>query len=115
MSSTLDRHVHPVLACAETIGTALKNTADVQVMFMGPGDKWDALLRLTRLEAQLSALKLRVMAVSDDVALAEGARDVAALVTQHSRGDYGTNRRDLGASGVAGPPLARCGHRSGCR
>ena len=79
MSSTLDRHVHPVLACAETIGTALKETADVQVTFMDPAEKRAALLELTRLEAQLSALKLRVMAVSDDVALAEGARDVAAL------------------------------------
>ena len=56
------------------------------------GARW---CELTRLEAQLSALKLRVMAVSDDVALAEGARDVAALVAHHSRGDYGANRRDL--------------------
>ena len=52
-------------------------------------------MELTRLEAQLSALKLRVMAVADDVALAEGARDVAALMTHHTRGDYGANRRDL--------------------
>ena len=96
MSSTFDRAaLHPVLACAETIGTALKETADVQVTFMAPADKRAALLELTRLEAQLSALKLRVMAVSDDVALAEGARDVAALVTHHTRSDYGANRRDL--------------------
>ena len=87
--------MHPVLACAETIGTALKETADVQVTFMEPADKRAALLALTRLEAQLSALKLRVMAVSDDVALAEGARDVAALMTHHTRGDFGANRRDL--------------------
>ena len=60
-----------------------------------PADKRTALLGLTRLEAQLSALKLRVMAVSDDVALAEGARDVAALVTHHTRSDFGANRRDL--------------------
>ena len=46
---------------------------------MDPADKRAALVELTRLEAQLSALKLRVMAVADDVALAEGARDVAAL------------------------------------
>jgi hypothetical protein len=87
--------VHPVLACIETIGAALKDTADVQVMFMEPGDKRTALVELTRLEAQLSALKLRVMAVADDVALAEGARDVAALEAHHSRGDYGTSRRNL--------------------
>ena len=95
MSTIFDRSVHPVLACAETIGTALKETVDVQVTFMAPADKRTALLELTRLEAQLSALKLRVMAVSDDVALAEGARDVAALVAHHTRSDFGANRRDL--------------------
>ena len=95
MSSTLDRHLHPVLACAEMIGTALKDAADVSVMFMAPSDKRAALVELTRLQAQLSALKLRVMAVSDDVAVAEGDRDVAALVAHHTRGDYGANRRDL--------------------
>jgi len=95
VSSTLDRHVHPVLACAETIRTALKETVDVAAMFMSPGDKRAALVELTRLEAQLSALRLRVMAVSDDVALAEGARDVAALLSHETRTDFTANRRDL--------------------
>jgi len=95
VSSTLDRHVHPVLACAETIGTALKDTAGVQVVFMDAADKRAALVELTRLEAQLSALKLRVMAVADDVALAEGARDVAALLTHDTHTDFSVNRRDL--------------------
>ena len=54
---------------------------------MAPADKKAALLELTRVEAQLAALKLRVMACSDDVALAEGARDVASLVTHHTRTD----------------------------
>jgi len=67
----------------------------VQVEFMDPADKRSALLRLARLDARLTALRLRLMAASDDVALAEGARDVAALVTHHTRGDLGTNRRDL--------------------
>ena len=126
MSSTLDRHLHPVLACAETIGAALKDTADVPVTFMSLADKRAALVELTRLEAQLSALKLRVVAVSDDVALAEGARDVAALLTHRTRGDYGANRRDLAlaealdrrwsgvAAGLGGGDLdvARRGHHA---
>ena len=81
MSSTFDRAAaHPVLACADAIEGALKEAADVQVVFMDPADKRTALLRLARLDAQLTALRLRLMAASDDVALAEGARDVAALV-----------------------------------
>ena len=96
MSSTLDRAVpHPVLACVNAMGVALKDTVDVQVAFMDPADKRAALVELTRLEAQLSALKLRVMAVSDDVALAEGARDVGALLTHDTRTDFAANRRDL--------------------
>ena len=95
MSTIFDHHVHPVLACAETIGAALKETADVQVTFMAPAEKRAALVELTRLEAQLSALKLRVMAASDDVAVAEGARDVGALLAQETRTDFAANRRDL--------------------
>ena len=94
MSTTLGR-VHPVLACVNAMGVALKDTVDVPVTFMDPGDKRLALLELTRLEAQLSALKLRVMAVSDDVALAEGARDVGALLSHETRTDAATNRRDM--------------------
>ena len=64
MSSTFEgAAVHPVLACAEVIEGALKDAADVQVVFMDPDDKRSALVELARLEAQLSALKLRVMAV----------------------------------------------------
>ena len=95
MSSTPDHHVHPVLACAETIRTALKDTADVQVTFMAPVDKRSGVVGADPSGGPAEALRLRLMAASDDVALAEGARDVAALVAHHSRGDYGTNRRDL--------------------
>lgn len=42
-----------------------------------------------------AALKLRLMACSDDVALDEGARDIAALLTHQTRTDHGANRREL--------------------
>ena len=96
MGSTFDRpSVHPVLECAETVESALKSAVDVAVEFMTPAEKKAALLQLSRVEAQLVSLRLRVLAVSDDVALEEGARDAAALVTHHTRGDAGANRRDL--------------------
>ena len=40
-----------MLACADAIEGALKDAADVQVVFMDPADKRSALLRLARLEA----------------------------------------------------------------
>ena len=96
MSSTFDRPAaHPVLACAEVIEAALKDAAGVQVAFMPPADKRAALLQLARVEAQLAALRLRLIAAADDVALVEGARDIAALLTHDTRTDRGTNRREL--------------------
>jgi hypothetical protein len=96
VSSTFDRAAaHPVLACADAIEGALKETVDVQLAFMDPCDKREALLCLAQIEAQVAGLRLRLMAVSDDVAMAEGARDVATLVAHHTRGDAAANRRDL--------------------
>lgn len=96
MSATFDRpSLHPVLACAGAVEAALTETTGVEVTYMSPGDKQAALLQLTRVEAQLAALRLRVMAASDDVAQEQGARDVAALVTHHTRTDGNANRRDL--------------------
>ncbi len=94
MSSRFDQ-VHPVLSCVASLRSALEVTAEVQAVFMAPADKRTALVELVGVEAQLAGLRLRLMAASDDVALDEGARDVAALVTHHTRTDPGTNRRDL--------------------
>ena len=87
--------LHPVLACAESVESALKETADVEVAFMRPEDKRAALLQLARVDAQLAALRLRVMAASDDVALDEGARDVAALAHPPHPQRPAADRRDL--------------------
>lgn len=96
MESSFDRRVvHPVLACVETVESAVKAVADVSPTFMSTPDKRTALLGLARAEALLAALRLRVMAAADDVAEAEGARDVASLLTHHARGDGGVNRREL--------------------
>ncbi len=96
MSSSFDGPGrHPVLVCTDAMGTALKSAADVAVVFMDPAQKRWALLELTRVQAQLAGLRVRLLAASDDVALVEGARDIAALVTQHTRTDAVTNRHEL--------------------
>jgi hypothetical protein len=96
MSSSLDRAIpHPLLGCLESTDAALKEVVDVPVGFMAPVEKRSVLVGLTHVEAQVAAQKLRVMAVSDGVAMTEGARDIAALLTHDTRTDAGTNRRDL--------------------
>ncbi|WP_240617222.1 HNH endonuclease signature motif containing protein [Nocardioides speluncae] len=52
---------------------------------MRTSEKADALLALARLETQLAALRLKVMAAADDVAEESGARDVAAWLAHESR------------------------------
>ncbi|WP_240617315.1 HNH endonuclease signature motif containing protein [Nocardioides speluncae] len=47
--------------------------------------KADALLALSRLEVQLTALRLKVMAAAEDAAVDAGARDVAAWLAHESR------------------------------
>jgi hypothetical protein len=86
---------HPVLRCAAAIEAAIGDTLANEPAFMDARDRREALLQLARLETQLAGLKLRVLAACDDVALAEGARDVAALVTHHLRTDAGSDRREL--------------------
>jgi hypothetical protein len=86
---------HPVLRCAAVIEAAISDTLVIEPAFMDARDRREALLRLARLETQLAGLKLRLLAACDDVALAEGSRDVAALVTHHLRTDAGSDRRDL--------------------
>ena len=97
VGATFDRpSLHPVLACADVVEAALRETSHLELTFMRPTDKQAALMQLTRVEAQLAALRMRLMAASDDIAEEQGARDVAAMVTHHTRTDAAANRRDLG-------------------
>src|SRR5687767_4866439 len=86
---------HPVVAAAAALEAALKDVADVSPAFMATREKKSALLALDRVASQLEELRLRVVAAADDVAVAEGARDVAVLLAHHDRRDRGDARRDL--------------------
>ena len=88
-------HTHPVLACADVIGAALKDVADVEPVFMRTDDKRTVLLQLTELSGRLEELRLRVLASADDVADEVGARDVAVWPGHAARLDRSECRRDL--------------------
>ncbi|WP_240617160.1 HNH endonuclease signature motif containing protein [Nocardioides speluncae] len=62
---------------------------------MRTSEKADALLALARLETQLAALRLKVMAAADDVAEESGARDVAAWLAHESHDAPAACRADL--------------------
>jgi len=66
--------LHPILACAQVIGSALDEVAGVNPVFLTGGEKQTALVDLARARARLQALELRVLAVAGDVGPDAGAR-----------------------------------------
>jgi len=92
---TLAAGTHPVLACVAEIEGSLKAVADVNPMFMTSSEKGVALVALHRLESQVAALKLRVLAVAQDVADADGARDAGAWLAHHAQADVVAVRAEL--------------------
>ena len=87
MESSIEPHHHPLLAGMATIEAALDEMAASAPMFLDPTDKRALMVGLARVEARVAAVRLQTMAVADDVAAEEGARDVAALLTHDTRGD----------------------------
>ncbi len=76
---------HPILRACATVSEALKDVGEVNPVFMTTGDKADALQQLVRAEAQLTELRLRVMAEAGDVAAATASHSVAEWLTVHAR------------------------------
>jgi hypothetical protein len=86
---------HPVLACAARISEDLSTIADVPVELMSADDKAAALLAVSATASQVEALRLRLLAASDDVAAESGARDAGAWLAHETRGDRREQQRDL--------------------
>ncbi len=86
---------HPLLLGAAVIETALDNMASSDPVYLDPTEKRALMIRLARLETRLAAVRLQTMAVADDAAQAEGARDAAALLAHDTRGEAAELRREL--------------------
>ena len=80
---------HPVLGCAAAIGEALDRVAGVDPGYMTSTQKADALRELTVAVERLAGLRLRVLAMADDVALDHGARSASAWLAHETRSDIG--------------------------
>ena len=86
---------HLVQECGEAISAALDKVEAVELLYLSPAEKAEALRQLARLEARVAAARLRLLAVSDEVAEQTGDRDVAAWFRRETRIDRGVARRDL--------------------
>ena len=92
--SPASQQPHPVLACVENLDTELKAVRDVQPTFMTTAQKELTLLGIATAEAQLADLKMRVLAVADDLAETEGARDLGSWVSGHLHTDLRAARAE---------------------
>ncbi len=86
---------HPVLTATTAVSAALKTVSDTNPVFMSPTDKATALTELARAEAQLTELRMRIMADAGDLAETTAAHDVAEWLTVHTRARFEDARADL--------------------
>jgi len=80
---------HPILACAQVIGSALDQVAGVNPVFLTGGEKQAELVDLARVEARLAALRLRVLAVAGEVGPDAGARSTGHWLADATRDRVG--------------------------
>lgn len=85
---------HPVLVCADQVGAALDAVAETDPVFMTTAQKRDAVLALGRAEARIAALRLQVLAISEDVAELTAARSAGEWQAHELRLDPRDGRKD---------------------
>ena len=87
--------LHPIVAAATDLRSALKAVADVNPTFMSTADKAAALIELGRAEAQLAELRLRILADAGDLAHETAAKDAAGWLATMTRTRFADARADL--------------------
>ncbi len=91
----VDLATHPALVLVESLTSLLAGARDVPVELLSTREKADALEALSHAGDLLAALRLRVLAVSDDVALDDGARNIGAWLAHQTRTDPAACHHDL--------------------
>ncbi|WP_418062625.1 DUF222 domain-containing protein [Pimelobacter simplex] len=106
--------LHPVLACARTVRRALAEVADTQPAYMSTLEKQTALVELAKAEAQVTELRLRVLAASGEVGDQSGARNAAAWLSHETRAEPAAARSDWHlATSLEDRPLLATALRAG--
>lgn len=92
--------LHPMSESVSAVHAAIDTVAGFEPLYV-PADQKAALMReLVRAEARLAAVRLRVLAVSGDVAEATGARDAALWLAADRNLDHSSARADLGLAAI---------------
>jgi len=94
---------HPLVGFCALVESGLKTVADVDPMFLSTAQKAQVLVALQREIDQLTELKLRVLAQSDDVAEEHGARSSGAWLAAAARRRVVEERRAERFARALGP------------
>lgn len=114
MTVTTPQASHPVVGAARAVRAALAEVAGMQPVFMSTADKKAALVELAAAESAVTELRLRVLAVSGDVADETAARDAAAWFAHAVQADPQAARADAHlAADLEVRPLVAAGMREG--
>ncbi|HJQ05831.1 MAG TPA: DUF222 domain-containing protein [Nocardioides sp.] len=105
---------HPILRCARDLETSLKSVAEMPADYLRARDKEETLLALARAEAELTELRLRVLATASDVAEEHAARDAGTWLAHATRITAQAARADLHlATDLEAHPLTAAAMRAG--
>lgn len=91
---TLTALAHPLLALVDRLGHALDEASQVQPTYLDTAEKAAALRHLAVVETRVAELRLRILAVADDVAESDATRDVATWLVHQTHCEPGVARAD---------------------
>lgn len=95
-----EQALHPIVAAATDVRSALKAVADVNPTFMTTADKAAALTELVRAESQLAELRLRILGDAGDLAHETAAKDASGWFAKETRTRFADARADLSLAGA---------------
>ena len=106
--------MHRIQATITALDAALKDAADANPVFLSTQEKAAAVLELGRIETRVEELRLRVLAVAQDVADEVGARDPGTWLVAQEIADSPAARRQLRlAQALEAHPVVRAGLAEG--
>jgi hypothetical protein len=106
--------MHRIQAAIAALDAALRDAVDANPVFLSTQEKAAAVLELGRIEARVEELRLRVLAVAQDVADEVGARDPGTWLVAQEIADGPAARKQLRLAQALGKwTLVRAGLAEG--
>lgn len=90
MTAMLLASSHPIHAALASLEDAASEVSGFNPVFLSPGDKAAALVTLTRIESQVAAARMQILAVAADVSDRDGTKDPGAWLSSHALVDAKT-------------------------